>query len=315
MRSPKAILGYAALALLQVLGILGFITSNAAAQSEPGAVLLQVIVDRDYCEVQYRKSDSDNWGAQTLEGPPVPCSGGATYGSYMPLAQANREAAAFRSSSTSYSTVVPLTGNADADWASVEAAAMALHESVDTGSPDLAYTSAQDGFLGYSAPGLLQERLQSADNILAAQCRNGDVGQRRRADATIKTFNETGGTRVQVVVVYKRTSCARWTITKVTMTPLAPFSEPRTWFRNFYYRGGAWNGSGYGNREAGKQCRTISYGDPYTFEPGWQIQARHSAMVELIDENLVFPGNGMSCFLGAGTSYSSGWFGLSGGIR
>lgn len=88
------------------------------------------------------------------------------------------------------------------------------------------------------------------------------------------------------------------------MTPAQP-PTIRIWFRNFFYDG----------REAGKQCRTLSYGSFYSFYAAWEIRAKKKAEIEFVDEHPILVGNGPSCIAGAGTSFTSGSFRLQGGTN
>lgn len=235
----------------------------------------------------------------------------------MPLGEADREASlSAADSGVEGVVVVPLTGDAEADEAAIEEAIAGLHASVDTGDSEGegAVQAVGSRYIrAFMAPGALADDAAMQPAILAADCKNGRIGQKRRADVKIDTRNDRGyGSLVQAIVKYKRVSCARWNITHVLMTPIIPVPN-RLWFRNFFYKA-AWLSDGYGEREAGKQCRTLLYNETHDFQPDWLIRARDQALIELVDENPNAPGNGLSCIGGAGTSYTSGLFYLRGGV-
>lgn len=323
MRSRKAILGYAALALVQVLGIHGFYVSNVAAQSDPFVAVIVGQWGMNVCEVQDRKSDDGNWGAQSLDGLPKACEGGRVVATIMTQEEANREVARIEARSATdgseESSVIPLSGNAVADEAAIDAEMEAIHQMLEGGSVaalDPADVAAQGQFLGFMAPEALENLPlgpQEPDtSILAAKCKDGKVGQQRRRD--VRAGSPGASTTLLSEVTYKRISCARWKITSVKMTLTAPPSHHWVWFRNFYYTK-AWNGSGYGKKEAGKQCRQVNYNQDTNFQPQWEIQAGGNVRVEGVDANPNLPGYGGSCWMGAGTSFVSHWIFLPGGTK
>jgi hypothetical protein len=76
MSSRRTMLAASSLIVLQVLGTVGVVTSNVSAQADQ---LVAVIVgenNQDACEVQYRKSNNDQWGEDSRGGPPQACTGG-----------------------------------------------------------------------------------------------------------------------------------------------------------------------------------------------------------------------------------------------
>lgn len=185
-----------ALVAVQLVVSSSYLGGGASAQSEQGAIVFRVYTGRDVCEVQYRRSDDDNWGPQTLDGPPVACSGGMVHGEFMSLAEANAEVA--KSSATSSSAgeiIVPLSGNETEDDAAITAAVQNLHDSVETADPEAESEVVSIGSLGlgYLSPDALSDEQWMRPSILAAECNSGRVGQKRRADFKIDARNQETG--------------------------------------------------------------------------------------------------------------------------
>lgn len=76
MLSRKMILACLSLAVLQMAAALSFM-AGASAQADQLVAVVIGEKNREACEVQSRISNDGNWGAQTLDGPPVACEGGS----------------------------------------------------------------------------------------------------------------------------------------------------------------------------------------------------------------------------------------------
>lgn len=91
---------------------IGFSIKVASAQSEPLVMVISGEKSRSACEVQDRRTNDDNWGAQSLEGPPVACEGGVVYAVITPqsemVAAVSRAEVAAESAEASDVRVVPV---------------------------------------------------------------------------------------------------------------------------------------------------------------------------------------------------------------
>lgn len=313
MRSFKSVYACLLLVLTQTFGSLGLTSANVSAQAEQLVAVVIGEKSRDACEVQSRRSNDGNWGAQTIVGPPVACEGGLVAAFVMTQEEASQEVArteiTAESAELTEVSVIPLTGDAGSDEAAIRTEIEAIHAMF---SP--AVSTEDDDSLGFMAPRALEDfalnRSTPGASVLAAQCRNGNTNQERRRDTRFRS----PGTQAVVLarIYYKRVSCAHWRITDVKMTLVRPPDQHWVWFRNFYYNR-AWFGDRYGDREAGKQC-SLLYEDQWTnFRPGWVIQAGGSAQFEAVDSNPWTPGVIPSCWSGAGTSFVSFKIFLPGG--
>ena len=237
-RSRKTMFALSLLIVLQGLGAAGFISANASAQAEPLVVVIVGEKNQDACEVQYRRSDDGNWGAQTLDGPPQACSGGIVTAYITTEEEALQEGAALQGVARNAAEAeavevrfVQLTGNDTDDQVAVEAEIDAIHELFAPDVPDEEEALASDLTFAFMAPGALASspvladspmpRLSPAAAVLAADCRTGRVGQERRADFSWQQKRIGGhGVRMKAYLFYKRISCRRWRITDVQVTQI-----------------------------------------------------------------------------------------------
>lgn len=188
---------------------IGFSIKVASAQSEPLVMVISGEKSRSACEVQDRRTNDDNWGAQSLEGPPVACEGGVVYAVITPqsemVAAVSRAEVAAESAEASDVRVVPVPDDPEAIAATFLEQANAIHESFAGGA-----TTEEVGAVGFMESDALEGSARTRDepqaSILAADCRTGAVGQQRRRDTR---FSSKGArTTVIVHVTYKRISCA-----------------------------------------------------------------------------------------------------------
>lgn len=161
---------------------------------------------RDVCDVQYRRSDDESWGGQSIEGPPEACQGGLVYAYPATQQEANSEIVRAESSpAAEIVRLVPLTGSGTTDEAAIQAEISALHEEFD---PD--GVGGEGDALGFMAPGTMENTLiahNAPEPVSFATCQKGRIGQWRRADATIKV--KSANTTVNAYVIYKRISCSQ----------------------------------------------------------------------------------------------------------
>lgn len=190
MRVRRMTLALISLVTLQVAGSLGFIAFTAGAQSEELVAVISLYTGRAVCEVQYRKSDNDQWGEESREGPPIACPGGIVVTEILTQEEADQIVADFeedqasgRSSADDPKQIrtVAISGNAVTDDAAIQGEATELHETAAAESGSL-----PDGSTSFMAPGTLAaltpEENEPSAVILAANCKQGKVGQERRAD-------------------------------------------------------------------------------------------------------------------------------------
>lgn len=209
MAKHKAALALALLLIVvQALGVLYFTQDYVAAQSNQLVAVIVGEKSRDACEVQYRRStDGDNWGAQSIAGPPEACQGGLVTAYIVAEEEASIQTArAADAPGAENVSVVRLTGDPAADEAAIFAEMNAIHEVLD---PD---GIAEEDPLDCMSPGALATlprtiEAPSTSILAAADCKSGRVDQYRRADVKFKSYNV--GAVVQAYVYYKRISCAR----------------------------------------------------------------------------------------------------------
>lgn len=201
---------------LQIVGSLSFIASDVRAQSNELVAVMSLYTGRDVCEVQFRKSDNDQWGEESREGPPIACPGGIVVTEILTQEEANQIASASEDGLMSGPNagtdpvevrVVVLSGDASADDEAIQGEISNLHETAAAESGSLPVDQAQ-----FMAPEVLDAFLPTQPELgaaaLAADCRQGRVGQERRADFA---WNQKRiGVTVKAYLYYKRVSCANW---------------------------------------------------------------------------------------------------------
>lgn len=307
---------------LQIVGSLSFIASDVRAQSNELVAVMSLYTGRDVCEVQFRKSDNDQWGEESREGPPIACPGGIVVTEILTQEEANQIASASEDGLMSGPNagtdpvevrVVVLSGDASADDEAIQGEISNLHETAAAESGSLPVDQAQ-----FMAPEVLDAFLPTQPELgaaaLAADCRQGRVGQERRADFA---WNQKRiGVTVKAYLYYKRVSCANWKIRRIESRLLANNYPLRIWLRDVEYTK-IWSAaqSRYVQDSYWLDCPEVFEGRWTTVSPSILIQANGNAQIESIDTNPHTPSRDASCKWGAGTSATSVWTYLPGGTR
>lgn len=320
------------LLLAQMVGALALVNAPVSAQATDLVAVLSLYTGIDDCSVQYRRSTDGNWGANTIQGPPVACQGGLIVAEVMSQEQANQEMAdaagaggtveaASSTDGADEVRIIQLSGDQAADEAAIQAEIVSIHESV---APDSFPEEEESAFsfnttLGFMGAEAVHEAFptRSAPPVapLTAQCRQGRINQERRADFA---WNQTKArVTVKAYLYYKRVSCSKWKLMRIESKLLPNTYSRRIWLRHieltkYWYP----NVSGFERYIVDLGCKELSENRWETVSPSNVLfQGNSNAQIESIDTNPNSPSTWWSCEQGAGTSATSLWTYLPGGTR